>query len=99
MRIPKGCHLFNLISPVQQQTKMAEMLVKRKRGIRKPPRKKKKGIGKPTEKKKKGIRKLVPKKKTSNNDVTKMSGRNNTTVRRVKKSIRGRRVVQKDIFA
>ena len=31
MWIPKGYHPFKLISPVQQQTEMAKMLVKRKR--------------------------------------------------------------------
>ena len=41
MRIPKGYHPFKLISPVQQQPEMAEMLVKRR------------GMGKPTQKKKK----------------------------------------------
>ena len=33
MWIPKGYHPFKLISPMQQQTEMAKMLVKRKRGI------------------------------------------------------------------
>ena len=46
MWILKGYHPFKIISPVQ--TEMAEMLVKRKRGIGKP--KQTKGIGKPTEK-------------------------------------------------
>ena len=96
MWIPKGYHPFKLISPMQQLTEMAEMLVKRKRGIRKQVQKK--GIGKPTEKKKKGIRKIVKKKKTGNNYVTKKSGSKNTSVRRVKKSTRGRRMVRKDIF-
>ena len=53
MWIPKGYHLFKLISPVQQQTEMAEMLVKRKRGIGKQTQKKKKGIVKPMEKRRK----------------------------------------------
>ena len=97
MWIPKGYHTFKLISPMQQQTEMAEMLVKRKRGIGKQAQKK--GIGKPTKKKKKGIRKMVKKKKTGNNYVTKKSGSKNTSVRRVKKSTRGRRKVRKDIFS
>ena len=46
-----GYHVFKLISPMQQQIKMAEMLVKRKKGIGKPAQKNKKGIGKPAEKK------------------------------------------------
>ena len=96
MWIPKGYHPFKLISPVQQQTKMAEMLIKRKRGIGKQVQKK--GIGKPTEKKKKGIRKMVKKKKTSNNYVTKKSGSKNTSVRRVKKSTRGRNGAKGYIF-
>ena len=109
MWIPKGYHLFKLISPVQQQTKMAEMLVKRKRGTGKPVQKKKIGMRKPAQKKKAGTRKPVQKKKagtrkptqkkkkTGNNSVNKPK-RKNTTVKRVKKSIRGRRTVQKDIF-
>ena len=97
MWIPKGYYPFKLISPVQQQTEMAEMLVKRKRAIEKQAQKK--GIGKPTEKKKKSIRKMVKKKKTGNNYVTKKSRSKNTSVRRVKKSTRGRRMVQTDIFS
>ena len=79
--IPKGYHPFKLISPVQQQTEMAEMLVKRKRGIGKQAQKNR--IAKPTEKKKKGTRKMVRKKKTGNNYLTKKSGSKNTSVRRV----------------
>ena len=54
---------------------------------------KKRGIGKPTQKKKKGIRKLVQKKKTGNNNARQ------NPVRRVKNSIRGQRMVRKDIFS
>ena len=97
MWIPKGYYPFKLISPTQQQTEMAEMLVKRKRAIEKQAQKK--GIGKPMEKKKKSIRKMVKKKKTGNNYVTKKSGSKNTSVRRVKKSTRGRRTVRTDIFS
>ena len=97
MWIPKGYHPFKLISPVQQQTEMAEMLVKRKRGIGKTGAEKRNR--KTNGKKKKGIRKMVKKKKTSNNYVTKKSGSKNTSVRRVKKSTRGRRMVRKDIFS
>ena len=67
---------------MQQQTEMAEMLVKRKRGIGKQTQKK--GIGKPMEKKKKGIRKMVNKKKTGNNYVTKKSGSKIHQAREVK---------------
>ena len=65
MWIPKGYHPFKLISPVQQQTKMAEMLVKRKRGTGKPAQKKRTGMRKPAQKKKTGMRKPTQKKKTS----------------------------------
>ena len=41
---------------------------------------------------------MVKKKKTGNNYVTKKSGSKNTSVRRVKKSTRGRRMVRKHIF-
>ena len=67
MWIPKGYHPFKLIRPVQQQTEMAEMLVKRKRGIGKQAQKKE--IGKLMEKKKKGIRKMVKNSKSNSNST------------------------------
>ena len=105
MWIPKGYHPFKLISPMQQQTEMAKMLVIRKRGTGKPAQKKKTGTKKPMQKKKTGTRKKAQKKKTGtkkptgNNSINKKPRRKNTTVKRVKKSIRGRRMVRKDIFS
>ena len=42
---------------------------------------------------------MVKKKKIGNNYVTKKSGSKNTSVRRVKKSTRGQRMLRKDIFS
>ena len=98
MWIPKDYHPFKLISPVQQQTEMAKMLVKRKRGTGKLVQKKNTGVRKQTQKNKTGMKKTTQKKKTGNNSVNKKPGRKNTTVRRDKKSIRGRRMGRKDIY-
>ena len=93
-KIAKGYRPLKIVSPIQQQTDMAKALVKSKAGkskaIRKPARRNKKGRAVP-KKKGRGVQKKKGKR-------SRKSGKKITT-RRVKKSIKGRRNVMKDIFS
>ena len=89
-KIAKGYRPLKLISPVQQQTEMAKALVKRKNE-----NKKSKGIRKPVQKNNK-VRPVQ--RKVGNKKIPTKSGGKNR-VRRVKQSIKGRRMVPKDIFS
>ena len=73
MWIPKGYHPIKLISPMQQQTKMAKLLVKRKRGKGKPAQKRKTGMRKLAQKKT-GTRKPTKKKKNRDKKYNNQEG-------------------------